>query len=141
MTSRGKFLGGQAKFWGTVAPLAPPSSAPVARSSVYAYFLEMVVGKSKVWMLKTKISRSDLSGSPFLRCRNLLHLFLTVARVKLRLSTSSMIIKLKGRLTPKTPLVQSSIFPQFLFIGFQRYIFTIIGIREGILLGSGKNLH
>jgi len=43
MTSRGKFwgaTGGQAEFWGAVAPLAPPSSAPEHGDCTYNKSLE-----------------------------------------------------------------------------------------------------
>jgi len=43
----------------------------IARSSAYAYFLEMVVGRSEMYMLKRRGARTDICGTPFLRWRNL----------------------------------------------------------------------
>jgi len=72
----------------------------IARSSVYAYFLERVIGKSEVYMWKRRGAKTDSFGKLFLRCRNLLHLLLLVIRVRLRLPTISMIMRtmcLSGR--------------------------------------------
>jgi len=38
----------------------------------YAYFLEKVVGRSEMWMLKRRGARTVPCGAPFLRGRNLL---------------------------------------------------------------------
>jgi len=54
----------------------------IARSSAYASFLEVVVGKSCVWMLNKRSARTDLCGMLFLRRRNLLCGPLPVVRVK-----------------------------------------------------------
>jgi len=64
-----------------------------ARSSAYAYFLETVVGKSEVYMLERRGAKTDPCGMPFLRHHNLLRLLPPVVRVKLRLPTSSMIMR------------------------------------------------
>ena len=61
-----------------------PSACMIARSSAYAYFLEMVVGKSEMLMLKRRGARTDHCGTPFLRRRNLLRLPFPVVRLKLR---------------------------------------------------------
>ena len=71
-----------------------PSACMIARSSVYAYFLETVVGRSEVHMLKRRGARTDPCGTPFLRHRNLLLLLFPVVRVKLQLRTISMIMRL-----------------------------------------------
>jgi len=62
----------------------------IARSSAYANFLEVAVGKSCVKMLNKSGARTDPCGTPFLRRRNLLLGPLPMVRVKLRLRTSSM---------------------------------------------------
>jgi len=83
----------------TMSLLSAPSTAcqspwacMIARSSAYAYFLEMVVGRSEIYMLNSRGARTDLCGTPFLRRRNLLLWPFPVARVKLRLPTISMIM-------------------------------------------------
>jgi len=57
----------------------------IARSTASAYFLEAVVGKSEVQMLKRRGARTDLWGTLFLRRGYLLCLPLAVIRVELRL--------------------------------------------------------
>jgi len=47
--------------------LTPPSACMIAKSSAYAYFLEMVLGRSEMLMLKRKGSRTDPCGMPLLR--------------------------------------------------------------------------
>jgi len=68
------------------------SACMIARSSAYAYFLE-VVGRSEIEVLKRWGARTDPCGTLFLRRRNLLLLLFPVVRVKLRLSTISMIMR------------------------------------------------
>jgi len=41
----------------------------IARSSAYAYFLEMVVGRLEMYMLKRRGGRTDPCRTPFLRGR------------------------------------------------------------------------
>jgi len=50
-----------------------PSACMIARSSAYAYFLEMVVGRSEMLMLNSRSTTTDPCGTPFLRRRNLLY--------------------------------------------------------------------
>jgi len=61
-------------------------------SSAYAYFLETVVGRSEMWMLKRRGARTDPCVTTFLRRRDLLLLLFPVVRVNLRLLTISMIM-------------------------------------------------
>jgi len=68
-----------------------PSACINARFSVYAYFLETVVGKSEKKILKRRAAETDPCGTPFLRRRNLLRLLLPVVRMKLRLPITCMI--------------------------------------------------
>jgi len=49
-----------------------PSTCMITRSSAYAYFLETVVGRSEMYLLKRRGARTDPCGTPFLRRRNLL---------------------------------------------------------------------
>jgi len=61
-----------------------PSACMIARSSAYTYFLaETVFDKSEVWILKKGVQR-----------RILLLLLVLVVRVKLRLPTRSMIMRI-----------------------------------------------
>jgi len=39
-----------------------PSTYMIARLSVYAYFLEMVVGKSEMWLLTRRSAKTDPCG-------------------------------------------------------------------------------
>jgi len=70
-----------------------PSVCMIAKSSVYAYFLETVVGRSEMQMLKGRGARTDPCEMPFLRRRNLLLGPFPVVRVKLQLPTISMIMR------------------------------------------------
>jgi len=49
--------------------------------SAYAYFLETIVFKSDVHMLKATAVKTDPSGTPLLRCRNLLRLLLPMVNL------------------------------------------------------------
>jgi len=69
-----------------------PSACMITRSSAYAYFLETVMGRSEMWMLKRRGAVTDPSGTPFLRYRNLFRMPFLVVRVKLQLPTISMIM-------------------------------------------------
>ena len=69
-----------------------PSACMMARSSAHAYFLEMVVGRSEMWMLNSRGARTYPRGTPFLRRRDLLLWPFLVVSVKLRLPTISMIM-------------------------------------------------
>jgi len=64
------------------------SACMIARLSAYAFFLETVVGRSEIQMLKRRGARTDPYGTPFLRRRNLLRVPFPVLRVKLQLPTS-----------------------------------------------------
>ena len=66
-----------------------PSACIIARSSEYAYFLETVVGRSWMQMLKRRGDRTDPCGMPFLMRPNLHRLLFPVVRVKLWLLTIS----------------------------------------------------
>jgi len=55
----------------------------ITRSSAYVYFLETVVGRSEMQMLKRMAARTDPCGTPFLRRRNLLLLPFQVVAKKL----------------------------------------------------------
>ena len=69
-----------------------PSAYMLAGSSAYAYFLEMVVGRSDMQMLKRRYTRTDQCGIPFLRCRYLVFWPFLVVKVKLWLPTISMMM-------------------------------------------------
>ena len=59
---------------------------------VYAYFCEVDVGRSLVFVLYRRESKADPCGMAFLRHHILLHVPLPVMRIKLQFVTSSMII-------------------------------------------------
>ena len=63
-----------------------------ARSSAYAYFWEIVEGRSYVQMLKRRGAKTDPCGRPFRKRRNLLRLLSPMERVKLLFRISSIII-------------------------------------------------
>ena len=62
----------------------------IARSSAYAYFLELMIGMSQVKMFKRRGAKTHLRRMSFLRRRNLLRLLLPVVKVMLRLPTITM---------------------------------------------------
>jgi len=69
-----------------------PSACMIARSSAYAYFLEMVVGRLEMQRFNSNGSRTDPCGTSFLRRPNVFLWPFPVVRVKLRLPAISMIM-------------------------------------------------
>ena len=78
------------------APSTACQSTPAcmfARSSAYAYFLEIVVGKWEVQMLKRRGAKTDPCATPFWDVVNCFVCFYRWLRVKLQLPIISMIMR------------------------------------------------